>query len=89
MPNNQNAFIHGRTVDWDVVTDRFYGRSDGASLRTLFDSCMCRDARSLEGLYAYLLTVLVLSQLLVTIPRCVAEPRCVAGGQMADSSSPL
>ena len=35
-------------VDDDIldgmVTDVLYVRSDGAQLRTLFDSCMCRDA---------------------------------------------
>ena len=29
-----------------MVTDRFYGRSDGTSLRTFFDSCM--SLRSIE-----------------------------------------
>ena len=33
---SNHDLVHGRTVD-GMVTDRFYGRSDGTSLRTFFD----------------------------------------------------
>ena len=34
----------GRTVD-GLVTDRFYGRSDGTNLRTFFDSRIVADSQ--------------------------------------------